>query len=1022
MTDRKETPAKNAAGNATGKAVTVLPPPEAGSMQSAIEAIRRLFVDKVQHDHIVNEKQTPAKRAAFIKQHGSAYGVFQVNDDLEEKYRVGIFQPGAYYPAWMRFSSDIPDERPDKNSTVGIGLKLFHVPGEKALEEDVHADTLDFVLQNTEVFFAADAMEMAEFKTAAVNGTLDSWLVDHPETAAILASMDKPVDSVLTERLWSCIPYKFGPNDYCKYVLSVQSATEPTTPIDMDEPNYLAKDLLERLRNGGARLDFFVQLRTEANESLINARSVWDEKTAVPRKVATLIIPQQNIDARGQAEYGESLSYNIWRTLIDMAPVGSIADARKVVYRSSAQTRRDVNGQSVGEPTQPRPPGAPIPPYEPTFDEPWPPSKAGEDEIAYAVIHPGIGVARVGNSQTEYYIGPEYASAPPPPIGSTRDSTGAIKRQAARFRIYGYNRDGVAVKELTLANADIDWKVQVANKKAEWFVFDTAMDIPEAKTVARRNPLVTGADRVKLAITPSARTISGVHASGVQFDDGKFKDEVVNLGELRTDDLGRLLVLGGHGVSASPSGAPLVTFVEGVEQNFNNSVDWYDDVADGPVSAVVHVNGNPIPVTSAWVVVGPTDYAPGIAAFRSMYDMARHAAIDAAMIPPDGATSYTADILPLLRRLSDLQWVNLGFAQSFSLTGSTPISTNLIRELQKPESTDQRFDVYAQFLSPDDTSAPVGSALKWPQLYGDSFGQTAPSAPGDVLPVAPRTYAHLANFVQSDFASDLDLGQYPDIPRFPDPHYAKPLEDSPIAEQPARLDEGPLSYCIADAFHPGCELTWPMRHATLYDGLVRIKRRDDAVSEPDYGATLTPARALAEDGPLHAQGPGDLTRWMALPWQGDTARCRSGYDPEFHPYLPSFWPAKVPNDVLTEENYLIYLNTSLPDSARKRAFAQRDKWLRAFFLESQDNEKVMQAMVERFDEMGIVQLRAAPSDYSADIASVYVEQRKPGTSPLPKAATAFGGRIDGQPVTARADLLKEAGWTEEAWDAFRRQR
>ena len=1004
----------------TGKIVAVPPTPESGSMQTAIETIRRLFVDKVQHDHIVNEKQTPAKRAAFIKRHGSAHGVFQVSDDLDEKYQVGIFQPGAYYEAWMRFSSDIPDDRPDKNSTVGIGIKLFGVPGEKALEEDVDAETLDFVLQNTEVFFAADAMEMAEFKTAAVNGTLPAWLAEHPETDAILTSMEKPVDSVLTERLWSCIPYKFGPDDYCKYILSVQYAADPTTPIDMDDPTYLAKDLRERLLNGGAKLDFFVQLRTAAKESLINARFVWDEKVAIPVKVATLIIPQQDIAARGQGEYGEVLSYNIWRTLPDMAPVGSIADARKVVYRSSSQKRRNVNGQTIGEPTEPRPPGAPIPPYESTFEQPWPPALTG-GEVAYAKIHPGIGVARVGNSPTEYYIGPEYASAPPPPFGTTRDNTGAIKRQAARFRIYGYNSDGVAVKELTAENAEIEWKVELANKKAEWFAFDAAMDIPEAKPVGRRNPLVTGAARAALAIKPSARTIGGTHASGVQFDDGKFKDTPVNLGELRTDDVGRLLVLGGHGVSASPSGAPLVTFVGGVEQNFNNSVDWYDDTSDGPVSATVRIAGNPIPVTGAWVTVAPPDYAPGIVAFRSMYDMARHAAIDAGLVPPDGQTSYTRHVLPLLQRLADHQWVNLGFAQTFSMSGSTPISTKLIRDLVLPENNDQRSNIYAQFRSPDDTSAPVGNALKWPQLYGDSLGAGAPSAPGDVLPVARQAYAHLANFVVSNFVNDLDLAQYPEIPHFAEPRYAKPIEESPIAEQPARLDEGPLSYCIADAFHPGCELTWPMRHATLYDDLVRIKRRDDAVPEPVYGDTLTPENALAEDGPLHAQVAGDLTRWMALPWQGDTARCRSGYDPEFNLYLPSFWPAKVPNDVLTEENYLVYLNTSLPAGARKGAFEQRDKWLRAFLLENQDNEAVMQAMVKRFDEMGIVELRPAASDYSTDMVSVYVEHLKPGTR-LPKAATAFGGRIDGQPIADRANLLKEAGWTEEAWDAFRRKR
>lgn len=1050
MTDQKKVPGGTATGKATGKVIAVPPTPESTSMPTAIEAIRRLFVDKVQHDHIVNEKQTPAKRAAFIKQHGAAHGVFQVEDNLEEKYRVGIFkEPGKHYEAWMRFSSDIPDERPDLKSTVGIGIKLFGVCGACAFDEGrdgcgCQCDepdaahqlfNLDLVLQNTTVFFAADAMEMAEFKTAAVNGSLDPWLAEHPETAAILASMEKEVKSVLIEPMWSCIPYKFGENDYCKYALTVESAAEPTTPVDTSEPNYLATDLHERLLNGGARLNFFVQLRVDGAQSLTNARSEWDEKVAKPVKVATLIIPQQNIAARGQGEYGESLSFNIWRTLKELAPIGSIAEARKVVYRSSAQVRRDVNGQTVGEPISPRPPGAPTPPYDPTFEQPWPPSKATDSEIAYAMIHPGIGVARVGNSATEYYIGPEYASAPPPPFGSTRDSTGAIKRQAARFRIYGYNSEGIAIRELTLDNADIEWKVQVANTKAEWFAFGTAMDIAEAAAAPLRNPLIVAADRPQLGIRPAAKTIRGKAASGVQFDDGKFKTTKVNLGELRTDDLGRLLVLGGHGVSASPSNAPLVTFVGGVEKDFNNSVDWYDDVSDGPVTAVVHVNGNPVPVTGAWVVVAPPDYAPGIAAFRSMYDMARHAAIEGGLVPADQGTSYSRDIVPLLRRLSDLQWVNLGFARTFGTTDgkispppttvdSTPISNLLIRELAKPENNALRSAIYGNFRSPDDDTPPDGAALKWPQVYGDSLGQAAPEKAGDVLPVAPLTYAHLADFALSTFTDDLDPALYPDSPIFPSPQYARPIEESPVAEQPGRLDEGPLTYCIADAFHPGCELTWPMRHASIYSGLARVKQRETGAKPPNYGTSLTPAKALAEDGPLYAQGPGDLTRWMALPWQGDTARCRSGYDPEFNEYLPSFWPAKVPNDVLTEKNYVTYLDTNLSDGARKGAFGERDKWLRAFILENPDNLAVMNAMVKRFDEMGIVQLRPAPSDYAGTVGSVYVEQRKPGAAQVPAPASAFAGRIDDQDVAEPTTAPEKAAWTEARakWDVFRRTR
>jgi L-lysine epsilon oxidase C-terminal domain len=36
------------------------------------------------------------------------------------------------------------------------------------------------------------------------------------------------------------------------------------------------------------------------------------------------------------------------------------------------------------------------------------------------------------------------------------------------------------------------------------------------------------------------------------------------------------------------------------------------------------------------------------------------------------------------------------------------------------------------------------------------------------------------------------------------------------------LDRASLEFCLADAFHPGCEMTWPMRTAGLYMAPFRI--------------------------------------------------------------------------------------------------------------------------------------------------------------------------------------------------------
>ena len=68
-----------------------------------------------------------------------------------------------------------------------------------------------------------------------------------------------------------------------------------------------------------------------------------------------------------------------------------------------------------------------------------------------------------------------------------------------------------------------------------------------------------------------------------RFDDGSFMGSPVYLGEIKTDQEGRLVVLGGHGVSRSSDGSLAITFA--------NNEGWHDDVSDGPVTAEVTLNG-----------------------------------------------------------------------------------------------------------------------------------------------------------------------------------------------------------------------------------------------------------------------------------------------------------------------------------------------------------------------------------------------------------------------------------------------
>src|SRR5262245_33056656 len=91
--------------------------------------------------------------------------------------------------------------------------------------------------------------------------------------------------------------------------------------------------------------------------------------------------------------------------------------------------------------------------------------------IVTAKIFPSIGIARLGNSD-QFFIAPELPGVHETPFGGYKDAQCRIKRQAARFRVFGFDAGGNLQQEITSADAQISWTVQLANTKAAWRKFD----------------------------------------------------------------------------------------------------------------------------------------------------------------------------------------------------------------------------------------------------------------------------------------------------------------------------------------------------------------------------------------------------------------------------------------------------------------------------------------------------------------------------------------------------------------------
>ena len=305
-------------------------------------------------------------------------------------------------------------------------------------------------------------------------------------------------------------------------------------------------------------------------------------------------------------------------------------------------------------------------------------------------IHPSIGIARLGNSTTEFCLTPETQMGLPvkcdsqgraildkdgneQTIDTFKDAQGCIKRQGARFHVYIYKdandklgrelkiNDKIDVVKwdtgelFTASVIDIEWKVYLANKKASWYQFkELEGEHGYAPDHPLRNPTITDTTaRQRLIIDPGPQTVSYSHKPPKRAEFAKGKNpaypqsfppaltpnNVETLGEIivsQQNDYNRLVVLGGFGNSGSFAtglGEPRI-------ETFANNDGWFDDVSDGPVTAKIWVQpitDDGVPSTHppfaidvndpAWVLVAYPGYVPQIENIITLDDVAYDVAI-----------------------------------------------------------------------------------------------------------------------------------------------------------------------------------------------------------------------------------------------------------------------------------------------------------------------------------------------------------------------------------------------------------
>lgn len=450
-------------------------------------------------------------------------------------------------------------------------------------------------------------------------------------------------------------------------------------------------------------------------------------------------------------------------------------------------------------------------------------------------IHPGIGICRLGDSPDDFFVGPELVNDFSAPQGGYRDSKKRIKRQASRFHLYGFDRSGSMVGEITANDAIITWSVRLANGKAAGEKFH---GIAESST-GLRNPEVK--DRSQLVLDSGIQTISGTNQVVELANKNKFLgfDLPIRLGTLRTDEMGRLMVLGGFGNSGSPSGQPL-------SEDFANNDGWFDDTSDGSVSAEVRLpDGSRPPVLGAWVVAAPPKYAPGILNVVTLYDVLYQIAVENGWLAVPDPPSFNKHVYPILQRAANMVWVHRLAALSHNFKAEpTADSATILKRLRIPSGSRLQ---------------PGTGPGNMPFVWSDLFTLNGPNTPNLNATLTPTQYKVLQSWGTGNFTNDWTG--------------APPSAESSIS--PSGLDRAALESCVGAAFYPGIEVSWQVRDVFRFTEPFRL----DPTS-------------LA---------PGDLVKGMALPWQSDFADCADG-DHATDNTAYAWWPAQRPLDVIVSPN------------------------------------------------------------------------------------------------------------------------
>jgi hypothetical protein len=307
--------------------------------------------------------------------------VHPISETVPSEFQQGIFSdPGKTYPIWSRVSNSglTPKTSDEAGDFRGLTFKLLGVPGKKLLPGYETSQNLDFAFVNIPFFVAKNLEEynaQLSFKQGPnlgniINAALRTRLLLLTSKALNLSKMVNP----LNETYFSITSFQLGDNSVryravpCtdKKALGAEGATGE---------NKFRQAMSKTLKRENGCFDIEVRRLLVPSWKLNeDVTSTWEEhvedalKAQHPENseaqkkaayaqafsewspIAKVDFPVQDFESAAQQTFCENTSFNVWRTLETMRPLGNLNRARKVVYAEVSKSRRRGNKASEVEP------------------------------------------------------------------------------------------------------------------------------------------------------------------------------------------------------------------------------------------------------------------------------------------------------------------------------------------------------------------------------------------------------------------------------------------------------------------------------------------------------------------------------------------------------------------------------------------------------------------------------------------------------------------------------------------------